>query len=304
MIDLSIHNFRGLSRIRLVDDSPLSVIVGPNQSGKSSLAQAVGFAFCGMVNGISDSSLLVRRGHPDLRVRLNLPGWTIERSPARGPKVSDIAARLGNIPVKSLPLLFESSASLNHSAHLSTFLNSLENGVGDYSDILLGDPEARSLFSQALRIRQGKLRSCHYHAKEQGERMVPRLCPPEPRERRPGPDQLEPARTQLEAATDAHKLAIEASAVFSVRRARLAAAREWYVAQERFARASSRAGPDCLGGEKRLALERLSEIETGWLERTGQLLLATGQQDLSTQLALVRSQGKQPEFKPHKPSTH
>jgi hypothetical protein len=216
---------------------------------------------------------------------LNLPGWTIERSLARGPKVSDIAARLGNIPVKSLPLLFESSASLNHSAHLSTFLNSLENGVGDYSDILLGDPEARSLFLQALRIRQGKLRSCHCHAKEQGERMVPRLCPPEPRERRPGPDQLELARTQLEAATDAHKLAIAASAVFSVRRARLAAAREWYVAQERFARASSRAGPHCLGGDKRLALERLSEVETGWLERTGQLLLAAGQQDLSTQLA-------------------
>jgi hypothetical protein len=75
-----------------------------------------------------------------------------------------------------------------------------------------------------------------------------------------------------------------------VRQARLAAAGEWYVARERFARASSRAGPDCLGGEKRLALEGLSEVETGWLERTGQLLLAAGQQDLSTQLALVRSQ--------------
>ena len=98
------------------------------------------------------------------------------------------------------------------------------------------------------------------------------------------------ARAQLEAATDAHKLAIGASAVSSVRRARLAAAGEWYVAQERFARASSRAGPDCLGGEKRLALEPLSEVETGWLERTGQLLLAAGQQDLSTQLELVRSQ--------------
>jgi len=88
MIDLSIHNFRGLSRIRLVDDSPLSIIIGPNQSGKSSLAQAVGFAFCGMVNGISDSSLLAHHGHADLRVRLNLPGWTIERSLARGPKLA------------------------------------------------------------------------------------------------------------------------------------------------------------------------------------------------------------------------
>ena len=75
-----------------------------------------------------------------------------------------------------------------------------------------------------------------------------------------------------------------------MRRARLAAAGEWYVAQERFARASSRAGPDRLGGEKRLALEGLLEVETGWLEQTGQLLLAAGQQDLSTQLALVRSQ--------------
>jgi hypothetical protein len=161
----------------------------------------------------------VHHGHADVRVRLNPPGWTIERSLARGPKVSDIAARLGNIPVKSLPLLFESSASLSYSAHLSAFLNSLENEVGDYSNILRGDPEARSLFSQALRMRQGKLRSCLYHAKEQGERMVPRLCPPEPRKRRPGPDQLETARAQLEA--DAHKLAIEASAVSSVRRARL-----------------------------------------------------------------------------------
>jgi hypothetical protein len=198
MIDLSIHNFRGLSRIRLVDDSPFSVVIGLNQSGKTSLAQAVGFAFCGTVGEISDPRLLVHHGPADVRVRLNLPGWTIERSLARGPKVSDIAARLGNIPVKSLPLLFESSASPSYSAHLSAFLNSLENEVGDYSNILRGDPEARSFFSQALRMRQGKLRSCLYHAKEQGERMVPRLCPPEPRERRPGPDQLETARAQLE----------------------------------------------------------------------------------------------------------
>ena len=93
MIDLSIHNFRGLSRTRLVDDSPLSVVIGLNQSGKTSLAQAFGFAFCGTVGEISDPRLLGRHGHADVRVRLNLSGWTIERSLARGPKVSDIAAR-------------------------------------------------------------------------------------------------------------------------------------------------------------------------------------------------------------------
>jgi recombinational DNA repair ATPase RecF len=193
MIDLSVYNFRALSRTRLVDDSPLSVIVGPNQSGKTSLAQAVGFAFCGTVSEISDSRLLVQRGYADLQVRLNLPGWTIQRTLAKVSNVSEIAARLGTSP-KSVRLLFEHSASLNYSAHLSAFLNALENELGDYSDILPGDPEARSLFLQALRMRQGKLRSCLYHAKEQVERTAPRLCPPEPRERKPGPDQLERAR--------------------------------------------------------------------------------------------------------------
>lgn len=102
-----------------MDDSPLSVIIGLNQSGKTSLAQAVGFGFSGTVGEINDLRLLVKQGYADLRVRLNLPGWTIERSLARGPKVSEIAARLGNIPVKSLPLLFQSSACLNCGAHLA-----------------------------------------------------------------------------------------------------------------------------------------------------------------------------------------
>jgi hypothetical protein len=207
MIDLSVQNFRGLSRTRLVDDSPLSVIIGLNQSGKTSLAQAVGFASSGAVGEISDPRLLVQRSAADLRLRLNLPGWTIERSLARGPKVSDIAARLGNIPFQSLPLLFESSASLNYSAHLSAFLNSLENGVGDYPEILRGDPDARSLFSQALRLRGGKLRSCIYHAKGQSENLSARACPAEPRETNPGIGQLEKARAMLEAATEALGLA-------------------------------------------------------------------------------------------------
>jgi hypothetical protein len=214
MIDLSVQNFRSLSRARLVDDSPLSVVIGLNQSGKTSLAQAVGFAFCGTVAEINDPKLLLQHGAADLRVCLNLPGWTIERSLARGPKVSDIAARLRNIPVHSLPLLFESSASLNYSAHLLAFLNSLENGVSDCSEILSSDPDARSLFLQALRLRQGKLRSCLYHAKGQRENMLPRPCPAQPRETKPGPEQLETARATLEAATQAHSLAIEASEVF------------------------------------------------------------------------------------------
>ena len=86
MIDLSIHNFRGLSRTRLVDDRPLSVIVGMNQSGKTSLAQAVSYAFCGSVGEIKDPSLLVTQGQSEMRVRLNLPGWTLERSLRQGAK--------------------------------------------------------------------------------------------------------------------------------------------------------------------------------------------------------------------------
>lgn len=56
------------------------MIVGMNQSGKTSLAQAIGFAFCVSVGEIKGLKVLVTQGQTDLRIRLNLPGWTLERS--------------------------------------------------------------------------------------------------------------------------------------------------------------------------------------------------------------------------------
>ena len=289
MIDLSIHNFRGLSRTRLVDDRPLSLIVGMNQSGKTSLAQAIAYAFCGTVGEIKDPNLLVTQGQSDLRVRLNLPGWTLERSLARGPKLSEIATRLGNVPVKSLPLLFESGACLGYSAHLVAFLNSLDAAPADYSGMLKADPEARLLFLHALQARDGKLRSCIYYAKEQRERLSPGAKPAAPREMKPAAESLMAARAQLEMATDNYNRRLNVWRDFASRKERLVAAREWYGARELFETSAKTGRNDCLQ-EKRLSLERFSLLDLRPLQRAGEELKATMREDLVVPLALVLSQ--------------
>jgi AAA domain len=290
MIDLSVRNFRGVSRARLTDDKPLSVIVGANRSGKTSLAQAIAYAFCASVGEIKDVGLLVRQGEDDLRVSLNLPGWTLERSlAAGGPKVSEVAARMGNIPLQSLPLLFESSACLRHSAHLVAFLNSLDEIPPDSTDILNIDPEARSLFLDAMKAVRGKLRSCIYHANDQKERIAPRPAPVAPREIKPAGDDLEEMRRRMERATALHNKSLDALRDFSSRKERLRKALEWYRAQENFEASMQEAQDDVLGAE-RLSLERLCKIELKSLIRTGQELKGAMREDLSDALALLQTE--------------
>ena len=47
MLKLEVDNFLGITHAELEDESAFSVIVGPNNSGKSSLASAVEYVFTG-----------------------------------------------------------------------------------------------------------------------------------------------------------------------------------------------------------------------------------------------------------------
>ena len=193
------------------------------------------------------------------------------------------------MPVKSLPLLFESGACLDYSAHLVAFLNSLDDAPADYSGILKADPEARLLFLRALQARHGKLRSCIYHAKEQREGLSAGPEPAAPREMKPAVESLEAARARLEAATDNYNRSLNAWQDFASCKERLVAAREWYGAQELFETSVKTGRNDCLQ-EKRLSLERLARLDLRALQRVGEELKATMREDLVVPLFLLLSQ--------------
>jgi len=110
MLDLSIRNFRCLSQIDLRDEAKISVVLGPNEAGKSSLAGAIGYVFTGSAFDLRGSQvpLLIRDGQTRMKVSLRCGGFDISRTPTSGPSLKDLASRFRVDPA-TLPMAFNPS---------------------------------------------------------------------------------------------------------------------------------------------------------------------------------------------------
>jgi tetratricopeptide (TPR) repeat protein len=126
MLQLEISNFRIFDNLAFVADRPLSVIVGENESGKSSLLQALKFAFTGEAYGHKGKDAaqhLVRYGENRMAVRVQLNDFEVSRTGAGGTALKEIADRLRITP-DLLPLLFDAEmCGDGGSKHLKAFLN-------------------------------------------------------------------------------------------------------------------------------------------------------------------------------------
>jgi len=72
MLKLEVDNFLGITHAELEDESAFSVIVGPNNSGKSSLASAVEYVFTGGACSLRGQAVskLIRQGRTRMKVSL------------------------------------------------------------------------------------------------------------------------------------------------------------------------------------------------------------------------------------------
>lgn len=107
---IRITNFRALRNVDLVDEGSLSILVGPNESGKSTLKGAIQFAFTGSAygrKGRDDVRGLISHGADRLAVYVDAGGISATRTTATGDPLKQVAERLG-VPEAVLPLLFDS----------------------------------------------------------------------------------------------------------------------------------------------------------------------------------------------------
>ncbi|HEX7195326.1 MAG TPA: DNA replication and repair protein RecF [Candidatus Limnocylindria bacterium] len=76
---LVLENFRSYAAAELTPDPGLTVIAGPNGTGKTNLLEAIHATIVGRSHRASADAELVRHGAPFARVRLELAGGTAER---------------------------------------------------------------------------------------------------------------------------------------------------------------------------------------------------------------------------------
>lgn len=110
MLKLNIQNFRNIRSLDITDEGKLSIIVGYNESGKSSLAGAIKFAYCGEAFGHKgkDIDTLITHGESRMAVRVQVNDSLVYRTSYNtGDSLIEIAKNL-KVPKEVVPLLFDS----------------------------------------------------------------------------------------------------------------------------------------------------------------------------------------------------
>lgn len=125
-IELNIQNFRVIRNLTLIDPGKISIIVGNNESGKSSLVNAIRFAFTGEAYNRKGKEVkdLITHGELAMSVKIKCGVQSANRTQAGGESLVAVAERFG-IQKDLLPLLFD--ARLNGdggSKHMKAFFAS------------------------------------------------------------------------------------------------------------------------------------------------------------------------------------
>jgi len=132
---LDVQNFRCLKNVVLHDETPhgLTIVVGDNESGKSSLIGAMQFCCTGTAFGRKgkDIDALVTRGEERMTTRLQVGPHLFCRTRTTGDALKGVAERLG-VPVDVLPLLFHARMNGDGGCKaMKTFLDGVASSLFD-----------------------------------------------------------------------------------------------------------------------------------------------------------------------------
>ncbi len=158
MINVVIQNFRNIRNLELTDNGKLTMLVGYNESGKSSFVNAITYAFTGEAYGHKgkDLATLITRGEPRMSVRVLVNDLLVNRtSYGTGDSINAVAERL-NVHKDILPILFDSQmAGDGGGKAMRTFLSGVAADMFDPSVHFAQYPEIKDCADLAKRA--GKL---------------------------------------------------------------------------------------------------------------------------------------------------
>ena len=201
-IRADVTNFRNIREAHLHDDESLSLIVGYNESGKSSLVGALQYALTGTAfnHRGKECSKLVTRGEERMHVRVNVGALSINRSLASGDTIKGIADQLA-VPSDVLPALFDASQCVDGgSKALKAFLNGAVSDKFDCAEHFKNDPDISACISLAKRSGRASTKQlieyCEIMRAGSKEPPIPTM----PSLARPSPHELTQVDTALAAA--------------------------------------------------------------------------------------------------------
>jgi hypothetical protein len=260
MLKLEVENFLGIAHAVLEDDKAFSVVVGPNNSGKSSLASAVEYVFTGSACGLRGQAVsdLVRRSGKAgrMRVAIEVGNWNLARTKTSGTSQGEIASGLGLVP-DALPLLFGHRHCLEGGRMMRALLDAVGNDTCGLSPFMRSDELRQRLsavqaknpgatISKLIAACEGMRASC----KIPGDPVVPGCAEPPA-----GPFCLqEQVRNK---AVNEHNAISEKLHAVNADHAILGRCKAYLVRLEEY-RVALQAGDDPLGG-RRAALRKLGE---------------------------------------------
>lgn len=293
-IDLHITNFKNIRSLRLVDENPMSVVVGLNESGKSSLLGAVRWCFTGRAFGRvgKETDGLMTWGEDHFGCRVLIGNTLVSRTRTGGTPLKSVAQTLG-VSGDVLPLMFDSElCGDGGSKAMKTFLDGAAANAFD----------ALAHFAADLQIRE-----CILLAKGAGKtttRQILQYCedmramqkaPPEPVlpvTPAPKADELEITAVALQQAEEAATAALQTLNEATSLSNSLSQLQQYRQAMETYSKQVAAASvTDELAG-RRQAITRAANINISTLTNLRSIVQEAGYEQTASNVAAVESEVK------------
>jgi len=279
MLKLNIQNFRNIRSLDITDEGKLSIIVGYNESGKSSLAGAIKFAYCGEAFGHKGKNLgtLVTHGESRMAVRVQVNDSLVYRtSYDTGDSLVEIAKNL-KVPKEVVPLLFDSEmAGDGGNKAMRAYLTGVAEDQFDPSVHFAKDEAVKGCADLAKRAGKLPVKAIIAYCEEQRALKKAPSKPVMPAGERPTPEALATVTAELASLTTqlaTTKADMESAQAISGDLSRVA---NYTKAIEDYqAKVEATPAGDPLG-TRRPGLERLSAINTKTLDSMADLLTTNG----------------------------
>ncbi|HSW50890.1 MAG TPA: ATP-binding protein, partial [Bryobacteraceae bacterium] len=293
MLQIEISNFRALRNVALALDRPLSVIVGENESGKSTLLQAIKWACTGEAYGHKGKEApqaLTTYGEDKLSVRMTLGDFSAFRTQSTGTALKTVAENLG-CSADLLPLLFDAEmCGDGGSKSLKAFFSAIGADAFRPGSHFANDPGILSCIEAATRVGAVTTKKIIQHCESMRAASKDPARPPMPAMAEPVEATITQQRNLVETARQIKDARAAELATIQARARQLAAIAAYLneVANYKQALAQS-SGTDPLG-ERRRPLEIVANLTAAPLHQMAAAMDAVGATTASSALRLAASE--------------
>lgn len=278
MLQISIKNFRSLGNIEFSEDRPLSIIVGMNESGKSSFLQAIRFACTGEAYGHRGKDLqpLIRYGETSMAVSVECSPLSATRTQAQGTTQKSVAENLG-ITSDLLPLLFDATVCGDGgSKHLKAFFSQSGEGAFRPGVVFQNDAKVAPCIAAAMKVGNITTKRMITYCEEQRAASREPSKPLMPGTPRPSNAAVEEARRQLTAAQATHLGILDNRKALTATGQYLRQIAHYLAAMENYQVACKAAAAGDPLGETRRPRELAAALDASPLERMATVLNNAG----------------------------